>query len=186
MFRINRKHLNTVCFWLLMFSITGCGKKIDATETFPVVETQDESQFLIDEEIILETIPNTGEASLETENRVSSEEIESLSQEIDIYGRANAPLIEIESKLTDSEKKALDDIVINKSSDYEEIISGFSSLGDEEKQIVIDTMENQLHSLESPSLPEELKDTINIQNQKEVEEGLEILESYFEEQKAGE
>lgn len=190
---MKRAAILSILTLLSICNISGCGKKEDITPTFEVVETQDLSEFEVNEEISLDSSPST---LPEQENIITEQELEELEQDLaqsgtgsvglEVYGKVSGEMDEIEQKLTEEEKQQLDKIVTEKSTNYEEIISKFSSLNDEEEQSVINSMKNQLEAGDPYAMPEELKNSINEQNQKSVDEYLKILEDNFNSQEAGE
>lgn len=64
---------------------------------------------------------------------------------IPVYGQVEFKGDTISDKLSDSEKKEMDRIVLTKADDYEEVILSFTSVNTEEKQWMITSMKKQLN-----------------------------------------
>lgn len=64
---------------------------------------------------------------------------------IPVYGQVEFKGDTISDKLSDSEKKEMDRIVITKADDYEEVILSFTSVNTAEKQWMITSMKKQLN-----------------------------------------
>lgn len=67
------------------------------------------------------------------------------SASIPVYGQVEFKGDTISDKLSDSEKKEMDRIVITKADDYEEVILSFTSVNTAEKQWMITSMKKQLN-----------------------------------------
>lgn len=161
-----------VCFIsLFMFSLSGCWGKEDLTETFSEIETQDTKQFEISEDITID-----GEIySPQIENRISEEELKGLNQELQ-KNNPESPTSNL-AEVQESQDIQADTDTNNLPKNNPE--SPTSNLTEIQKSQDIQS------GTDTNNLPKELKSAINEQNQKEVDEGLAILEEYFKNQKEG-
>lgn len=134
-----------------ILSLTACTEKEDRTPTFPVYETQDVSQFEISVDI-----PISSEISTEATVKNSKSSLSNM---------------ESDDRISQADLDIITDGLYTENA--ENIESSSSENTEPSNTENIENTENI--GISSSDLPDELKEILNQQNQKAVDEGLEII-----------
>jgi len=137
-----------------MFSLTACTEKEDNTPTFPVHETQDEAQFEVNVEIPIKTDTST-EATENIENQDIKDTSSSLNEG------------ENENRISQDELQGVIDSLEP---------SNTENIENPNNENPADTKPSNTENKGiSSDMPLELKEALQKQNQKTINEGLEII-----------